>query len=214
MDRISYSETFSSPESEVLKRLNRETHLTQVYPRMIAGHLQGLLLKMISRMIRPERILEIGSFTGYSAICLAAGLSSGELHTIESNPELTGIIRKFLEQASLSDRVTLHCGDAMTILPLLSGPWDLVYLDADKPRYPDYYQLIIPQIRPGGFLLADNVLWGDKVLNQDHNPDKDTLGIIRFNQMIRDDPEVEQLLLPFRDGLMIIRKKCEDDQLL
>ncbi|MBN1197791.1 MAG: O-methyltransferase [Bacteroidales bacterium] len=216
---IEYARKNTTPVSEILYQLTRETHLTQVSPQMLAGTIQGAMLQMISRMIRPNRILEIGTFTGYSAICLAAGLTpppdllpgkgrdrGGVLHTIEINPELESIIRKYLHEASLTDAVVLHIGDAMKIIPTLDDTWDLVYLDADKPRYPDYYNLLFPRIRPGGFILADNVLWDGKVLDPPEKWDKDTRGITAFNQLVQLDTRVENLLLPVRDGLMIIRK--------
>jgi len=207
---IEYAERYTTPESEVLYKLSRETHLTQVYPQMLAGSMQGMMLQMISRMIRPHRILEIGTFTGYSAICLAAGFSdpaSGILHTIESNAELEPIIRKYLNEASLADSVMLHIGDAMQVIPALNETWDLVYIDADKPRYVDYYNLVLPQVRAGGFIVADNVLWDGKVLDQPEKWDKETRGIVAFNEQVRQDERVENLLLPLRDGLMIIMKR-------
>ncbi len=202
-----YAREKSTQESALLHQLSRETHLTQVYPQMLAGSLQGMLLRMISQMIMPERILEIGTFTGYSAICLAAGFSdTGILHTIELNPELELIIRKYLDEASLTDSVVLHIGDAMDVIPTLDEIWDLVYIDADKSRYVDYYNLVLPRVRSGGFILADNVLWDGKVLDPPEKWDKDTKGIVAFNERIQQDERVENLLLPVRDGLMIIRK--------
>lgn len=216
---LEYAQKMTTPEMTILHRLNRETHLSQIYPQMLAGHMQGMLLQMISRMIRPGRILEIGTFTGYSAICLAGGLNTprgslplkergrgGVLHTIEANPEIESIIRKYLKEASLTDSVELHIGEALDIIPTLDEEWDLVFIDADKPNYLAYYNMILPRVRKGGFILADNVLWDGKVLEPIDNPDKDTLGITRFNEFVQQDTRVEQLLLPFRDGLMIIRK--------
>lgn len=222
-DLVIYAREHTSPESVILHRLNRETHLTQVYPQMLAGSLQGMLLKMISLMIRPERILEIGTFTGYSAICLAEGFSnpgsritdhgsgtghrvSGILHTIEQNPELEPIISKYLNESSMATSVVLHIGDAMEVIPSLEETWDLVYIDADKARYVDYYNLVLPHVRPGGFILADNVLWDGKVLNPPEKQDRDTKGIVAFNELVQNDTRVENLLLPVRDGLTIIRK--------
>jgi predicted O-methyltransferase YrrM len=214
---ISYCERITTAEPEILRRLSRETHLTQVYPRMLAGHLQGIFLQMISRMIKPSKILEIGTFTGYSAICLAALApnpysperqdAGGEVHTIESNPELESIIRKYLHEAGLEGRVILHTGDAAKIIPTLTETWDLVYIDADKPNYVTYYNLVLPRVRPGGFILADNVLWDGKLLDPPDKWDKDTKGITEFNDFVSRDERVENLLLPFRDGLMIIMKK-------
>lgn len=223
MDEVisEYARGNTTPVSEILYKLTRETHLSQVSPQMLAGSVQGVLLQMISRMIGPNRILEIGTFTGYSAICLAAGitpppnplhrkgrgLGGGVLHTIEINPELESIILKYLDEASLADTVVLHIGDAMNIIPTLEEIWDLVYIDADKSRYPDYYNLVLPRVRPGGFILADNVLWDGKVLDPPERWDKDTKGIAAFNQQVQRDERVENLLLPVRDGLMIIRKR-------
>jgi len=220
MDRnhIKYAERHTTAESGILSKINRETHLTQTHPQMLAGHMQGVLLQMISQMIRPQRILEIGAFTGYSAVCLASGMTSpapfvgrgsggGVLHTIEANPELESAIRKYLKEASLEDSVVLHIGDAMEIIPTLNEIWDLIFIDADKPNYLKYYEMVLPEIRPGGFILADNVLWDGKVLDSPEKWDKETRGISEFNTFVQQDDRVENLMLPFRDGLMIIRKK-------
>ena len=203
-----YAEEHTTPETNVLAKLNRETHLTQVYPRMLAGHLQGTLLRLISRMIRPRRILEIGTFTGYSTINLAMGLISEEglLHTIEVDPELEEIVRKYLKEAGVEGRVVLHVGNAMEIIPGLDEQWDLVYIDADKPNYLSYYGMVIDHVASGGFILADNALWDGKVLDP-KTTNKDAQGIIRFNEFVQNDERVENVLLPVRDGIMIIRKK-------
>jgi predicted O-methyltransferase YrrM len=209
---LDYAEQHSTAEYNFLAELNRETNLTQVYPRMLAGHMQGLLLRLISRMINPHRILEIGTFTGYSAINLAMGLSDtpenkGLLHTIEVDPELEDTIRKYLKEAGLEKKVVLHTGEAIKIIPTLDETWDLVYIDADKPNYLNYYKMVFDHIRPGGFILADNALWDGKVLES--NPrSRDTRGIIEFNDFVMNDDRVENLLLPFRDGIMICRKKA------
>jgi len=200
-----YCELHSSREVSFLSDLHRETHLTQVYPRMISGPLQGTFLRFICRMINPRNVLEIGTFTGYSAINLALG-SSGMVHTIEVNSELEQIIRKYLRLAHLENKVILHFGDALTILPGLKETWDLVYIDADKPNYRAYYQMVLPNLRPGGWIIADNALWDGKVLDS-RTSDKETLGIIEFNEFVNNDQRVENLLLPVRDGLMLIRKK-------
>ena len=202
-----YADDHTTPELPLLVKLNRETHLTQMYPRMLAGHLQGAFLRMISQMIQPERILEIGTFTGYSTICLAEGLKGdrGIIHTIEVDPELEEMIRKYLGEAGIVDKVNLHVGNAMDIIPSLNETWDLVYIDADKPNYLNYYIMVIDKVRKGGIILADNTLWGGKVLET--NPrSKDTLGIIEFNKFVQNDDRVENLLLPVRDGIMVIRK--------
>lgn len=221
-----YSEAHTTPEIPILARLNRETHLSQVYPQMLSGHIQGSLLRMLSFMISPARILEIGTFTGYSAINLAAGLfkpehpgslqsddfdgprvaNHGLLHTIEVNPELEEMILKFIREAGLDDIIILHIGEALEIIPTLNETWDLVFIDADKPNYLNYYELILPKLRSGGFLIADNVLWDGKVLDEPGKMDKDTRGIIQFNEFVHRDDRVEHMMLPVRDGLMICRK--------
>jgi caffeoyl-CoA O-methyltransferase len=211
---LAYAESHSSPEQPLLTDLNRETHLTQVYPRMLAGHMQGTLLRMFSHMIRPSRILEIGTFTGYSALCLADGLvprNAAEeggwgLHTIEVNPEQEQLIRRYFQKSGVAEKITLHIGDAEQIIPTLDYSWDLVYIDADKPNYLAYYQMVIPRVRQGGFILADNTLWDGKVLLPLEKMDKDAEGISAFNEFVQSDNRVENLLLPFRDGLMIARK--------
>jgi caffeoyl-CoA O-methyltransferase len=202
-----YAEQHTTPELPVLARLNRETHLSRVYPRMLSGHLQGTLLRMISFMIRPLRILEIGTFTGYSALNLAHGLAEGGiLHTIEVNPEEEDMIRKYIDEAGFSDRIVLHIGEAEKVIPGLDEKWDLVFIDADKPNYLKYYTMVFDCLRPGGVILADNALWSGKVLDP-ATADKETLGIIEFNEFVTKDDRVENLLLPVRDGLMVIRKK-------
>jgi predicted O-methyltransferase YrrM len=207
-----YAEQHSTPEYPFLDKLNRETHLTQVYPRMLAGHMQGMLLRLISQMIKPRRILEIGTFTGYSAINLAMGLPTSFpeeriLHTIEVDPEQEAIIRKYFIEAGIEKKVILHIGEAMKIIPTLDETWDLVYIDADKPNYLNYYNLVFDRVRPGGFILADNALWDGKVLDPGTRS-SDTRGIIEFNEFVLKDERVENLLLPFWDGLMIVRKKA------
>jgi predicted O-methyltransferase YrrM len=209
---LEYAEQHSTPEYPFLVKLNRETQLTQLYPRMLAGSMQGMLLRLLSQMIKPRRILEIGTFTGYSAINLAMGLHSfpmeeSFLHTIEVDPEQEKIIRKYFSEAGIEEKVMLHIGDAMKIIPTLDETWDMVYIDADKPNYLNYYHLVFERVRPGGFILADNALWDGKVLDSGTRS-KDTLGIIEFNEFVLKDERVENLLLPFRDGLMMIRKKA------
>jgi caffeoyl-CoA O-methyltransferase len=207
-----YAEGHSTAEYPFLASLNRETNLTQVYPRMLAGHMQGMLLRFISQMIQPRRILEIGTFTGYSAINLAMGLTTvpddeGILHTIDVDPELEATIRKYIAEAGQESKVILHIGEALKIIPTLDETWDLVYIDADKPNYLNYYKMVFDRVRPGGFILADNALWDGKVLEA--NPrSRDTQGIQEFNEFIQKDDRVENLLLPFRDGVMICRKKA------
>jgi caffeoyl-CoA O-methyltransferase len=195
-------------EDPVLAELNRRTHLDTVYPRMLAGKMQGRLLELISRMISPENILEIGTFTGYSAICLARGLKdNGRLYTIEINEELIGYAREFFIKAGLSDKITQLQGDAREIIPGLDIIFDLVYIDAEKEDYNEYYNLVIDKVRSGGFILADNVLWDEKVLENPSKADPTTRAIIEFNDMVCNDSRVVNLILPIRDGLMLIRRK-------
>jgi len=203
---LSYCEAHTTPAGPLLTALERETHLRTLSPQMLSGALQGQLLRFISLMIRPAQILEIGTFTGYSAICLASGLpENGHLHTIEVNDELAPLIRKFIAQSAWANQITLHVGDAASIVPTLQGPFDLVLLDAGKLDYPDHYNMVLPMIRPGGFLLADNVLWDGKVVRQE--PDQTASVLHAFNQQVHTDPRVENVLLPVRDGLMLVRKK-------
>lgn len=198
----------SSPEPVVLSQLSRETWLTKVTPQMMAGHVQGSFLRMISQMASPDAILEVGTFTGYSAICLAAGLKpGGKLHTIEIDPELEEIAVRYFRLAGLSDQIIWHCGDAMQILPKFTLQFDLAYLDASKELYVDLYELMIPLLRPGGLIIADNVLWQGKVTDPNFESDKDTGYIRRFNKHVANDPRCENLILPLRDGIMLIRKK-------
>lgn len=200
-----YCETHTTPVSETLYALERETYLKTMAPQMISGHLQGQLLSLISKLTRPRFILEIGTFTGYSAICLAQGLADGGmLHTIEANREMGRLIRKYVQRAGLEEKITLHLGDAKAIIPTLSFPWDLAFIDAAKLDYIEYYDLIIEQLRPGGIILADNVLWSGKVLQPKQDPE--ALVLHKFNQKTQSDERVENVLLPLRDGLMMIRK--------
>ncbi|NTW32063.1 MAG: O-methyltransferase [Bacteroidetes bacterium] len=204
---LTYAEAHSTGETEVLKKLNRETFLKILFPRMLSGHLQGAFLKMISNMLCPEKILEIGTYTGYSAICLSEGLTkTGKLHTIEINPELEDMISKYFIKTGFSEKINLHIGNAINIIPLIDGPFDLVFIDADKENYLNYYQLVFEKVRKGGFIVADNVLWNGKVLKNPLPSDTETKSIIEFNEFVQNDTRVENFLLPFRDGLMIIRK--------
>ncbi|TDO05006.1 O-methyltransferase [Sunxiuqinia elliptica] len=195
-------------QDPVLQELERETFLHVLRPRMLSGHLQGTILTMFSLMLQPQRILEVGTYTGYSAICLAKGLADdGQLHTIELNDELESIAQKYFKKAGLSEKIIQHLGDAKTIIPQLQGPFDLIFLDGDKRDYIAYFDLVIDQIRPGGIILADNILWSGKVVEKLDEKDEQTKGILAFNQKIKDDPRVSQTIIPFRDGLMLIRKK-------
>jgi predicted O-methyltransferase YrrM len=202
-----YAENHTTPEPDILARLSRETHLRTSAPQMLSGHLQGMLLRMISFMLKPERILEIGTFTGYSAICLAQGLSAtGVLHTIEINPELHDFAANYFSQAGLADRIVMHTGHALDILHTISGPFDLSFIDADKDQYIPYFDLVLEKTRPGGWIIADNTLWYGRVLDKNSGHDRETAGIIAFNEYLQSHPGVENLLLPVRDGLMISRK--------
>ncbi|NOQ23785.1 MAG: methyltransferase [Bacteroidales bacterium] len=198
----------SDKEDPILAELYRETHVKILNPRMLSGHLQGKVLEMISKMINPEKILEIGTYTGYSAICLAKGLKdTGILHTIEINDELEDLISKYLHKSGLENKVKLHFGDARKIIPEINEQFDLVFIDADKREYLEYYNIILEYIKPGGFILADNVLWSGKVIEQESPEDLHTKGIIEFNEFIKNDNRIEKVILPLRDGLTLIRKK-------
>lgn len=207
-DRIeAYVLEHSSQESEVLKQLNRETHARVLQPRMLSGHLLGRFLAFMSRMIKPKRVLELGTYTGYSAICLAEGLSpEGKIDTIDHNPELKDFAAKYFEQAGIRDKVNQHVGEALEIIPRLKGPYDLVFMDADKTNYQRYFDMIYPNMPNGAVLLADNVLWSGKVIDETHQDDEETLGIIRFNEYIKGHPGVQHVLLPVRDGVMLVEK--------
>jgi caffeoyl-CoA O-methyltransferase len=200
-----YSEQHTSAESDLLKAVNRTTHAKVLRPRMLSGHLQGRVLAMISQMLQPRRILEIGTYTGYSALCLAEGLADdGKLITLDVNEELEDMVRSFFSASPYSSKIDFRLGDARRIIPELAGPFDLVFIDADKENYGMYYDLVLDKVRPGGIILADNVLWSGKVL--DAKPDKDTAAILEFNRRIQSDRRVENVLLPIRDGIMMIRK--------
>ena len=202
-----YCEAHTTGEGELLHRLYRETHLQTINPRMASGQLQGQFLSLISKMIRPRRILEIGTFTGYSAICLAEGLTDdGILHTIEINEEYEDRIREYIAQSPDNQKIQLHIGDAKTIIPTLHEVWDLVFIDAEKTDYEEYYNLVLPQVRENGFLLIDNALWNCKVVQEVRQNDRDTQAILAFNDMVQRDAHVRNLLLPFRDGIMMIQK--------
>jgi len=203
-----YIENHTTAEDENLHDLQRETHLKSVYPQMLSGNVQGKFLEMVSCMIQPEKILEIGTFTGYSAICLAKGLTeNGVLHTIDNDPELLETSSEFIRKSGYSKKIVQHTGDALSIIPNLNELFDLVFIDAAKEFYPDYYHLVFPKLKHGGFILADNALWGERVLLSDDKADKETRGIKAFNDVIHQDERVENVLVSMRDGIMIIRKK-------
>ena len=199
----------TTPEDPVLEDLYRQTHIRFVNPNMATGHLQGKFLELISLMIKPEYILEIGTFTGYSAICLAKGLrSGGKLITIELNDELAAFSQSYFCRAGAEEKIIQLTGNALKIIPGLDLMFDLVFIDGDKREYIEYYKLIIDKVKPGGFILADNVLWGGKVLEKDSD-DQQSRGIIDFNSMISRETCIEDVIIPLRDGLMLIRKKTE-----
>jgi caffeoyl-CoA O-methyltransferase len=202
-----YSVAHTEEENVLLKSLNRETHANVLSPRMLSGHMQGRFLSMISRMIRPDRILEIGTYTGYSAICLCEGLNpGGELITIDVNEELETFTRRYFDQTDFKDQIDYRIGNAMDIVPTLTDTFDLVFIDADKINYSSYFNLCLDKVRTGGFLIADNVLWSGKVVEQLKKSDKDTQALLDFNRMVHEDPRVSNILLPIRDGLMILQK--------
>ena len=195
-------------ESELLYELNRRTHLEVLRPRMLSGHFQGRVLSMISHMIRPKNVLEIGTYTGYSAICIAEGLAEGgKIITLDINEELEDLVTEFIGRAGLSNTIELRIGDAMEIIPTLTEPFDLVFIDADKGNYGNYYDMVIDKIPAGGYILLDNVLWSGKVLEEVEPNDVDTAELISLNERLQNDPRVQNVLLPIRDGLMILRKK-------
>lgn len=203
-DIIAYSEKFSSKESELLKELNRQTHLRFLLPQMLSGHLQGRLLSMISQMIRPKKVLELGTFTGYSTICMAEGLASGgSIDTIDFNPEVEEIGREFFVKAGLQNSVNQHIGRIREVLENLQGPFDMVFLDADKVNYGEYFDSVLPKMSPGGWIVADNLLWSGKVLEE--NKDEEAAALAAFADKISKDERVAQVLLPIRDGIMLIR---------
>ena len=197
----------TTPEEPLLAELNRKTHVRTVHPQMLAGHLQGKILEFISQMVRPRNVLEIGTFTGYSSICLAKGLQQGgKLITMEKDEEILPFAREYIQKSDMGDSIQLVAGNAKEFIPGPPNYYDLVYLDAEKDEYIDYYELVLPKVKTGGFILADNVLWGGKVLELNEKSDHFTSGIVAFNRKIKDDDRVEQLILPVRDGIMLIRK--------
>ena len=202
-----YLITHSKKEDPVLEELTRHTYLNEVHPRMLSGHILGSFLTLFSTMLSPARILEIGTYTGYSAICLARGLrNEGRLQTIEANDELRSTALNFFEKAGVADRIELINGDALEILPELTEDFDLVFIDANKEDYLNYYNLVFERVKPGGYFLADNVLWGGKVLNEP-GADQATRAIVDFNAFVAADQRVDTLILPLRDGIMLIKKK-------
>lgn len=208
MDINEYILSHSDEEGDLLSALNRDANVNLLRPRMLSGHLQGRILKMFCRMLNPVRVLEIGTYTGYATLCMAEGLPDGALiHTLEINDEMEDFIMKYLSRSPHKEKICVHFGDAMEIIPQLDEPFDLVFIDADKRLYSDYYDLVFPKVRRGGLILADNTLWDGKVVEEVHASDKQTLGILAFNEKIKQDDRVEKVILPLRDGLTMIWKK-------
>ena len=207
-----YIHDLSEPEETLLHELDRETNLRAIAPRMISGHIQGRLLEMLVRMLRPRRVLEIGTFTGYSALSMAAGLEDGaELHTVEVDDELEEFIRSYFDRSEHGHKIRLHIGSALEIAPKLGGEFDLVFIDGDKREYPAYYRMLMgddngkPLVHSGSVLIADNILWSGKVVQPVAHNDRHTQALIEFNRMVTDDPRVVNVILPLRDGLNLIR---------
>lgn len=198
----------SANEPELLAQLNRETNQKVLQPRMLSGHYQGRVLSLLSKIIAPKSILEIGTYTGYSALCLAEGLSTGGvLHTIDVNEELYDFQRKYFEKSQYSHQIVQHLGDATTIIPRIEENFDLVFIDADKPNYPKYFELIINKMNSGGIILSDNVLWSGKVIEKLKNDDDSTKALLQYNRMLNEDPRLETVIIPIRDGLTLSRVK-------
>lgn len=211
MDLNDYILQHIDDEGDYLRALYRDTHLKLLYPRMASGHLQGRMLKMFVRMIRPRQVLEIGTYSGYSALCMAEGLPEGSLlHTIEINDEQEDFTRPWLEGSPYADRIRFYIGDALQLVPRLNIVFDLAFVDGDKRKYLDYYEMILPRLSPGGYIIADNTLWDGHVLEEHpHASDLQTIRIKEFNDRVAADTRVEKVILPLRDGLTIIRKKEE-----
>ena len=200
-----YALSYTQSESVLLKKLNRETWAKVMTPRMLSGHLQGRILSMFSKMISPENILEIGTYTGYSALCMAEGITkNGKLHTIDSNEEVFEFARRYFEQSEYNENIIQHTGNALEIIPKLDTEFQLVFIDADKENYSNYFDLVFKKLSVGGYIIADNVLWSGKVLQE--NKDKETMALVSYNKNIHRDKRVENILMPIRDGLMICRK--------
>ncbi|MBT7529311.1 MAG: O-methyltransferase [Flavobacteriaceae bacterium] len=198
----------SEKEPELLRSLNRETNLKVLQPRMISGAYQGRLLSLISKIINPKKILEIGTFTGYSTLCLAEGLDkNGQIHTIDVNEELYDLQRKYFKKSPFNDNITQHLGNALDIIPKLNQEFDLIFLDADKINYPKYLELLINKLKKGGVLLSDNVLWDGKVLNKISQKDISTKAIVEYNKLLNNKSEMDSVILPIRDGITISRKR-------
>lgn len=207
---LTYCESHSTAEDDILKSLNRETHAKVMSPRMLSGHLQGQFLTFLSSMLQPERILEIGTYTGYSAICLARGLKpNGKLITIDVNDELKEMVEQYLSKANVLASCEVLTGDAEKIIPTLNDKFDLVFIDANKEAYIRYYDMVFEKLNVGGYILADNVLWSGNVIKEENKWDRDTKHLVAFNEKISADIRTEKILLPIRDGLYLIKKVKE-----
>lgn len=207
-----YIEAHIDPESDYLHRLYRQTNIQLLYPRMASGHLQGRLLKMLVKMVRPQMVLEIGTYSGYSALCIAEGLDEGALlHTFEVNDEQEVFTRPWFDNSPYANKIQFHIGDALQEVPRLGLTFDLAFIDADKRKYSEYYNMVMPHLKPGGFILADNTLWDGHVVEQTPVRDAQTQGIMDFNDLVATDNRVEKVILPLRDGLTIIRKKTNNE---
>ena len=203
-----YAAAHSQDEPELLRDLYKETWQKALVPRMISGHFQGRVLSMISKLVRPSSILEIGTYTGYSALCLAEGLQkNGFLHTIDHNEELYDLQKKYFDRSPFKDQIKQYTGEALPILKQLEGPFDLVFIDADKSNYANYFDAVIEKMNPGGVILSDNVLWSGKVVETPDPKDQDTMALIAYNELVNKDARVESILLPIRDGLTVSRVK-------
>ncbi len=208
-----YIDLHNDPQPEHLAKLYRQTHIQRLYARMCCEPAQGRLLKMLTRMIQPKRILEIGAFSGYATLCFAEGMpADAQIHSVEIDDEAEDGIRQAFDASPWGERITLHIGDALEIVPKISTePWDLVFIDANKRLYCDYYRLLKPLVRPGGYIFADNTLWSGKVAETELYNDAQTLGVDEFNKLVAKDPDVEKLILPIRDGLSLIRIKLPNE---
>jgi predicted O-methyltransferase YrrM len=203
-----YAVRHSEDEPELLKQLSRETHQKILQPRMLSGHYQGRVLSMISKLVNPKNVLEIGTYTGYSALCLAEGLQKdGQLHTIDINEELFDFQRKYFDKSGFGKQIHQHLGNALELVPKLDMIFDLVFIDADKENYANYFEMVIEKVNPGGLILSDNVLWSGKVIEAVEPDDLDTKALIEYNTLLKDDKRIETIVLPIRDGLTISRKK-------
>ena len=203
-----YISAHIEPESELLKHIYRETNLKMLNPRMASGHIQGRLLKMLVTMMKPQLVLEVGTFTGYATLCIAEGLTEGGMvHTVEIDDELEDFIRKNIDKSAYSDRISLHIGDALKTVPQLGLMFDLIFLDGEKREYPEYYKVLTDYLKPGGYIIADNTLWDGHVTDSSYDSDPQTAAVKKFNEMVAHDERLEVAMIPIRDGLTIIRKK-------